>query len=398
MKKIFALFAFAMVAVALNAATPYKNLFVTAQVTPSGSGTVYLTVKPGEEGYVRSQSEDFGETASIQATIGENGTEPCTYGCNSLNGVYEVMVNVEVASGYEVVCLSNKYKEDGIYRAEDCYARFDSYDSGSRNFSFDYSNPELGYLINCNNVITHNYEDGNSKNGPSRDVCFADSTKWGDTPDTEVYVIMRKKGETLPKLDLSEKPQYVDNTTDITTRDLAVYSKVIFCDAGSQITLPIYLKNTATEVAGIQFKMSTNGTFVETTNEYALSERAGALDVATMNVAADSLWVAAYSSEVLKINGDDGDIIAVTINVPENVELGTNYDLSFTNVVLSTPEGKAVKCDDTKVSIIVGESLSIEPAEVAPKTGRIFRITGVEVMSADDPGLYIQDGKKFIVR
>lgn len=398
MKKIFALFAFAMVAVALNASTPYKNLFVTAQVTPSGSGTVYLTVKPGEEGYVRSQSEDFGETASIQATIGENGTEPCTYGYNSLNGVYEVMVNVEVASGYEVVCLSHKINEDGIYRAEDCFARFDSYDSGSRQATFDYSNPELGYLINCNNVITHNYEDGNSQSGPSRDVCFTDETKWGDTPDTEIYVIMRKKGDSMPKLDLSEKPQYVDNTTDITTRDLAVYSNVIFCEAGSQVTLPICLKNTATEVAGIQFKLNGNGTFVETANEYALAERAGAMDVATMNVAADSLWVAAYSSEAVKINGEDGNIIAVNINVPADAEYGANYDLTFTNVVLATPEGKAVKCDDTKISIVIGQDLSVEDVIAAPKSGRIFRITGVEVISADDPGIYIQDGKKFIVR
>ena len=399
MKKIFAFYAVAMVAVVMSASTPYKNLYVTAQITPSGSGAVYLSVEPGDdENFIRSISEDYGETAFIQATFGENGSEPCTYGCNSLNGVYEVVVNVDVNPGYEVVCLANKIKEDGIYRSEDCYARFDSYDSASRKFSFDYSNPELRYIINCNNVITHNYEDGNSSDGPSRDVCFADESKWGDTPDAEVYVIMRKKGESLPKLDLSEKPIFVDNTTDVSTKDLAVYSNVVFCEAGSQIQLPICLKNTATEVAALQFKLSGNGTFVETSKEYAPAERAGALDVTSLNVAPDSLWMAAYSSEAIKINGEDGDIIVVTINVPEDVKRGTNYDLSFTNVVLSTPEGKAVKVDDTKVSIIIGEDLSVQPVEPAPKSGRIFRITGVEVISADDPGIYIQDGKKFLVR
>lgn len=398
MKKIFALFAIAMVAVAMNATTPYKNLYVTAKMAPSGSGTVYLSVKPGEEAYVRSQSEDFGETASLQATIGENGTEPCTYGVNSQNGVYEVVVNVEVASGYEVVCLSNKINEDGIYRAADCYARFDSYDSGSRNATFDYSNPELGYIISCNNVTTHNYEDGNSSDGPSRDVCFADESKWKEEPDAEVYVIMRKKGESLPKLDFSEKPEYVDNTTDISLKENGVYSNVVFCNAGSTIQLPINLKTTNTEVAGIQFKMSANGTFVETSSDVAKSERAASLDVITMNVQNDSLWVAAYSSEVVKINGEDGDIFVVTVNIPADAARGTNYDITFSDVVLATPEGKAVKCDDTKVSVIVGEDLSVDTALEAPKTGRIFTITGLEVKSAETPGLYIQDGKKFIVR
>lgn len=400
MKKIFSLFAIMLVAVVMHANTPYKNLYITAKIAPTGAGQIYLGVKPGEEDFIRAQSEEGADEAFIQATIGENGNEGTTYGVNSKAGVYEVNVYVEPAAGYELVCLSNKVKESGVYYPEDCYAVFDGYDSGSRHASFDYSGIEYGFLINANNELTHPQIDGNSSDGPSRDVCFADESKWSPEPDTEIYAIMRKKGDSYPKLDLSEKPDYADNTTDISTKDNAIHSYTIFCRAGSQLTLPVCMKNHGTEVAGVQFTMEPSGTQLETATEYKPSGRAGALDVFTMNVAESKLQLAAFSTEANKVEGEDGDIVAVTLYVPEDAENG-NYDIKFNNVVLATPDGKAVKCDDTTVSIIVGPydiPDAIEAVEATPATGRIFRITGVEVISADDPGLYIQDGKKFIVR
>ena len=402
MKKIFSLFALLTVVVAVNATTPYKNLYVTAQVAPSGSGTVYLSVQPGEEAYVLSQSEDFDEFVSIQATIGENGSEPCTYAYNSKNPMYEVCVEVEPAAGYELVCLASKIKEDGVYYPEDCFAVFTSWDSSARSRAgnFDYTvTPEMGFIVNVNNVITHKDEDGNSSSGPSRDTCFGDSSKWRDTPDTEIYVIMRKKGESLPKVDLTNLPDYVDNTTDVSTEESAIHSYAIFCKAGDQLTLPVCMKNHGTEVAGVQFYMASGSLALETASEYAPSERATALDMFAQTMTSDSLKVAAYSTEAAAVTGEDGDIVAVTLYVPEDAANG-NYDVTFSNVVLATPDGKAVKADDTTVSIIVGdydvEGIDVEQAQ--PRTGRVFSITGVEMRSTLAPGLYIMDGKKILVR
>lgn len=401
MKKIASLFILLLAVLAAGASTPYKNLYVVAKLAPSGSGKIYLVPKPGDEDYVRDTATTDDESY-VQCTVGENGNEGTTYACGSNTGVYEMTVYVEPASGYELVCLANKVKEDGVYYSEDCYAVFDSYDSGNRQASFDYTVSDLGFIINVNNMETHPQEDGSSSGEINRDMCYADDSKWSPTPDTEVYAIMRKKGDKTPKLDLSEKPDYVNNTTDVTDRDNAIYTNAIFCRAGSELLIPVCIKNKGTQVAGVQFTMETNGaTPLETAVDYQLEEYAGALDFCGMNVESNKIRLAAWSKQTAALSAEQGDMLAVTLYVPEGTSNG-NYDIKFSGIVFSTPDGKAVKADDTYASIIVGDydiPESVGKVVAEPKgDGRIFTITGVQMKNADQPGLYIRDGKKFIVR
>lgn len=87
MKKIFSLIAFVMVVLAANANTPFKNLHVVAKTSPSGAGTVYLRTIIGNDdvNYVRAMSDEPGDEAFIQITLGENNTENSSYGCNNNN-------------------------------------------------------------------------------------------------------------------------------------------------------------------------------------------------------------------------------------------------------------------------------------------------------------------------
>lgn len=59
-----------------TAVTPFKNLYVEAEVVPSEAGNVYLTQKNDtEQPYVKEVSSNYGPKVFIKATLGENGSQ-----------------------------------------------------------------------------------------------------------------------------------------------------------------------------------------------------------------------------------------------------------------------------------------------------------------------------------
>ncbi len=204
MKKIFtltaAVFAFALSA---SAVTPFKNLYAEATVVPSEAGLVYLETKP--EHMAKEVSEDYDVTAILKATIGENGSQDQYTGAPGYQldasgtlGNYEAKIYIEPAEGYEFVCLSNVIKEDGVYAADNCYQSHTGTQTSDFAFSWEYAIGEAN-LININSAARG--EDANSDNG-GIEAAFA-KDNWSETPDTKMYVIMRKVGEDLPMFDSS---------------------------------------------------------------------------------------------------------------------------------------------------------------------------------------------------
>ena len=373
MKKIFSLIAFVMVVLAANANTPFKNLHVVAKTSPSGAGTVYLRTIIGNDdvNYVRAMSDEPGDEAFIQITLGENNTENSSYGCNNNNPAYLLLVDVEPAEGYELVCLANKIKEDGVYHAADCFAVFDTDNSSTRN----------------------------------RDVTFANEALWSDKVDTEVYAILRKIGDKKPELDLSDIQNFKDNTTNVSEWKAAVYSERIDCAPGQEIHVPICVKNDTADVAGIEFKVEMgDGTYIEVADEPTLCKDRvpdGAMDYYGVKVDSSSVKVAAISMNATPITGNDGCVVYVNMLVPYTLVAG-NYDFKIKEVVLATSDGRAVQPGEVTVTINVGDydvdGIENVNAEGLKSDDRIFRITGVEVKKMDEPGLYIQNGQKIIVR
>lgn len=203
MKKLFTLLAGVVFAASASAVTPYKNLYVEAEVAPTGVGEVYLDVKNDDErNYVKDQSDDYGDTAFLMANFGENGgadtNGPECY--NGKAGIYEAVIYAEAAEGYEFVCLSSVLKEEAnaVYTYADCFMPFSGEGNDESPRVYDWSLYELiadGVRININNE--DHAEDGNSDTG--RDVVFG-YDNWSDTPDTKVYAIFRKVGAEYPKL------------------------------------------------------------------------------------------------------------------------------------------------------------------------------------------------------
>lgn len=203
MKKFLSLIVVLVAAISAADATPFKALYVEVAAAPEGAGVVYVNPKSEEDaGYVYDQSEDWDETAFMKWVGGENSDGADYIGCSGHIGLFEVLILAQPEAGYEFVCLSNKVKEDGIYTEDDCYAVIHG-ESAAEGFTFDFDYTGIdkeGVKISVNNA--EHPQDGHSSDGPSRDDVYLEFPQYmSDTPDTYVYAIFRKVGETLPKFE-----------------------------------------------------------------------------------------------------------------------------------------------------------------------------------------------------
>lgn len=197
--------------VAFGEPTPIKNLHLYAQVYPKGAGVVYLAPKDKDNAYIKEQSATFGSTATLKYTTRENGSadDAKAQGGDCQQGVamYEALVYAKANEDYEFVGLAPD-AWDGKYHQADLYAVHTGDDVNSYKFSFSYDGIENGLAINANST-RHNADgdDDSGKDvvgdaGKGQPYVFANKP-WSTMPNTYVYAIFRKKGETTPVLDLS---------------------------------------------------------------------------------------------------------------------------------------------------------------------------------------------------
>ena len=399
MKKIFSIVALALFFVANAHAgfvTPFKNLYTVINAVPSSVGEVYLEpAEDADNAYIYDMSEDFGSSAFLKITLGENGTEPEDHSVNTSAGVFMVRASAECKEGYELVCYANKIKDDNVYGPADCFAVFNQVSSDeARTTSFKVT----GYdFLNINNV--NHEQDGSSAEGDiSREECFT-SGAWSETPDQTVYAIFRKKGDEFPKFDESLIPiePEKDESTDISKLDNAIYIERTAATPGQAANLVVKLKN-AGAVSGVEFtvelpqEVATLGT--PTLNTERTSEtRTDFFD----SVAGEgNVKVVAFSHNNYEFSGNDGAIATIPVEVV-TADLA-RYEMRVTNVILALKDGTAVKCEDIMQYFVVADPAGINEITAPSQNDKIFRVDGVEVKKADKPGLYIQNGKTILVK
>ncbi len=405
MKKIFISLSIAMLS-ALNAnagVAVYKNLYAEVTATPSGAGEVYLeTATDDDAGYIKDTSGDYGESAYLKVTLQNNGDEGESGGVNSGTPCYLVKVYAEPLDGYELAFYSNVVKESGIYAPSECYAVFNQADSNGRTTSFTATG--WGDIINVNNVVKHSREDGTSADDtPSRDEAL-NSGIWEETPDANIYAIFRKIGEELPKIDESatpDQPDPVDKddiTTDLTNVKDAVYATPVSAVAGDDIVLSIRMKN-ANPVTAVEFQIE-------------VADTVGTLDVPVMSIertseskttyfqttSGNSVKVVAFSDTNATFDGNDGEIATVKFHVKEGID-AKRYEIKVNNVVMSGIDATAIKPNETKAALKVGDPTAINTVtEKTVKSSKAYRVNGVEIQEKNPTGLVIKDGKAIIVK
>ena len=404
MKKIFILLSIAMLsAVNANAVTVYKNLYAEVTASPSGAGEVYLETSTDEDaGYIKDTSGDYGESAYLKATLANNGDEGESGGVTSGTPCYFIKVYAEPAEGYELAFYSNVVKESGIYSPSECYAVFSDTDSNTRTTSFTPTG--WGDIININNTVTHSREDGTSaEDTPSREEAL-NAGQWDETPDQAIYAIFRKVGEELPKIDESATPDPTeptekdDITTDITSWTDAIYVKPVTTLAGNEVTLSIRMKN-ANPVTAVEFQVE-------------VPDSVGTLDIPVMSTertsetkttyfqttSGNSVKVVAFSDTNATFDGNDGEIATVKFKVKEGIEQ-KGYEIKVNNVVMAGTDATAVKPNEAKAALTIGDPTGISTiATKVVKSGKAYRVNGVEIQEANPTGLVIKDGKAVLVK
>lgn len=203
-KHLFVLAA-AMFALGAGASTPFKNLYVTAEVYPSGAGEIYLSPKESDKDFVKAQSEGFGEFVELKVSIGENGSQDqyvdhtgYVLDASGDLGMYEAVIEIHPAEGYEFVCLATEISPTDIYDPSMCLQRHTGDRSADYEFFWNYMTDGRNF-INVNSA-DHEVDMTSDEAGEGEDahtLCFQ-NFPFSETPDRQLFAIFRKIGEETP--------------------------------------------------------------------------------------------------------------------------------------------------------------------------------------------------------
>ena len=191
----------ALCVVAMNAsATPYKNIHVQLEANETGRGKVYMKTEDPSNLQTRK-----GETATLKATIGENGNDTCRVEGDPLKGIYIVWLFGEPEDGFELAGFSLVKKADGEYTKADLIKPTGTDSSG---WTDPYAE-EGGFIFNAN---CPRDVDGDSNNFTDGDVSASDQAReyarslnnWNEEPDHLIYAVFVPEGTVLPEGDVDK--------------------------------------------------------------------------------------------------------------------------------------------------------------------------------------------------
>lgn len=182
----------ALCVVAMNAsATPYKNIHVQLEANETGRGKVYMKTEDPSNLQTRK-----GETATLKATIGENGNDTCRVEGDPLKGIYIVWLFGEPEDGFELAGFSLVKKADGEYTKADLIKPTGTDSSG---WTDPYAE-EGGFIFNANcprDVDTQADENKGYTSDMAREDARA-KNNWNEEPDHLIYAVFVPEGTVLP--------------------------------------------------------------------------------------------------------------------------------------------------------------------------------------------------------
>lgn len=183
--------AMALCVVAIGAsATPYKNIHVKLVANESGRGKVYIKSEDPSNLQTRK-----GETATMKATLGENGNDTSRVQGDALFGIYMVWLYAEPEDGYELAGFSLVKKADGEYTKADLIAP--TY-TDNNNFTDPYKDDdEFVFNANCPRDVDAKTADFNDDSDQAREYARS-LNNWNEEPDHLIYAVFVPEGTVLP--------------------------------------------------------------------------------------------------------------------------------------------------------------------------------------------------------
>ena len=190
----------------------------------------------------------------------------------------------------------------------------------------------------------------------------------------------------------SAKPRFA---TDPTAFDDLIYIKDATATAGSEIEIPVYMKNSV-PMTGFQFDVvMPEGLSIAMDDEYYLIDlstvRTTARKTNTFDSAAQkdgSVRVLAGSTKSETFSGTDGEVAIITANVAAGLADG-EYKVVLKNIIMSDKTGQTYKVDSSEAIITVGSATGINTIDTkAVRNGKYLQNGNIVI---------VNNGKQFNV-
>lgn len=212
----------ALCVVAMNAsATPYKNIHVQLEANETGRGKVYMKTEDPSNLQTRK-----GETATLKATIGENGNDLTREEGDPLRGFYMVGLFGEAEEGYELAGFSLVKKADNEYTQADLLV---APTTDSNGWTDPYvADGGLVFNANCAHDVDAKASDfeGDDADTQAREAARA-KDNWSEQPDHVVYAVFLPAGTVLPG---GDNPDKINHTVRQTA------AEQVFTLSGQKVT------------------------------------------------------------------------------------------------------------------------------------------------------------------
>ncbi|WP_155808879.1 hypothetical protein [Xylanibacter brevis] len=201
--------AMALCVVAISAqATPYKNIHVQLVANETGRGVVYMKTEDPSNQQTRK-----GETATLKATIGENGNDLTREEGDPLRGFYMVGLFGEAEEGYELAGFSLVKKADNEYTKADLLV---APTTDSNGWTDPYvADGGLVFNANCSRDVDAQTDENK---GYTSDMAREDARakdNWNVEPDHVVYAVFLPEGTVLPD---GDNPDKINNVVRQTSK------------------------------------------------------------------------------------------------------------------------------------------------------------------------------------
>ena len=232
-----------------------------------------------------------------------------------------------------------------------------------------------------------------------------------------VYDIAGNQGSAgqMFNLDMPQRPNIIDMPEDMEVTDISAIENVIYIEptevrTGSEAELSVKMKNSVEAEGfgfdlylpdGLTFKTDVDG-FPEA---YLSTLRTTARKTNTFEsvIRPDgALRVMAASTNGSVISGSDGEVATVKIHVDSDVTPGV-LPIILRQIAISDSEAHSYDTEEVKsyVTVLDG-TLDIQSVytsrQTRPADNHIYNLQGQRVASPSAPGIYVKNGRKFVVK
>lgn len=189
-------------------------------------------------------------------------------------------------------------------------------------------------------------------------------------------------------------------TTDVSGMDNVLYINNVAAEAGTQVTLPVLMKNTA--------KVQTIGVYIALPEGMTVATNSrGMYQITLSDVRTDSechtlsksfvdgiYRVGILGTAGFPFDGNDGEVFTMKVSIPSDMLPG-DYTIEMTEMELTDTDNKSYTTPSVKATLTVTTTSGINTVSANDDNGSVYNLNGQELSSVKK-GVNIVGNRKFV--